>query len=203
MLSTEFLLTSLIVALIPGTGVLFTISAGLFLGWRASFLAALGGTIGIVPHLCASILGLAAILHTSALAFQTLKILGVIYLLYLAWATWRSTGGLQIETPPGQGLWRIALKAFLVNILNPKLSLFFLAFMPQFISPSSESPMTQLLLLSGIFMAITFVVFIAYGLLATSARTHIIDSPRSQRWLQRSFAASFLALGAHLANSER
>ncbi len=204
MISSEFLITSLIVVLIPGTGVVFTVSTGLFLGWRASVFASLGCTAGIVPHLLASVVGLAAVLHTSALAFQLLKFAGVAYLFYLAWAMWRDTGMLAFDQPSREtSAGNIVVKAFLMNILNPKLSIFFLAFLPQFVAPSSESPMLQMLGLSGVFMGMTLGVFIVYGVFAHSIRARILGSPRLLTWLQRSFAATFAALGANLALSER
>jgi threonine/homoserine/homoserine lactone efflux protein len=204
MISAEFLVTSLIVVLIPGTGVLFTISTGLFLGWRASVFAALGCTAGIVPHLLASVLGLAAILHVSAVAFNVLKFAGVAYLLYLAWGMWREKGAIAFDRPAGAaGTRGIAVKAFLVNILNPKLSIFFLAFLPQFVAPNAEAPLFEMLVLSGVFMAMTLGVFIVYGVLAHGIRAWVLDSPRVLAWLRRSFAAAFAALGASLALSER
>lgn len=204
MISSEFLITSLIVVLIPGTGVVFTVSTGLFLGWRASIYAALGCTAGIVPHLLASTAGLAAILHASAVAFQLLKYAGVAYLLYLAWTTWRETGAVAFAWPSGEArARRIVVKAVLVNILNPKLSIFFLAFLPQFVVPDRESPVMQMLLLSGVFMAITLGVFVTYGVLAHRVRKSVIESSRVRAWLQRGFAATFAALGVNLAFSQR
>lgn len=204
MFSTEFFLTSLVVVLIPGTGVIYTVSTGLFLGWRRSIAAAFGCTAGIIPHLTASILGLSAILHMSALAFQTVKFAGVLYLLYLAWSMWRESGPLQFNSPSvNKGLWQIASKGFLINILNPKLSIFFLAFLPLFISPSTSSPTFQLFILSVVFMAMTFIIFILYGLSANGVRKYVVNSPRVILWLQRSFAACFAALGAKLAATEQ
>jgi threonine/homoserine/homoserine lactone efflux protein len=204
MITAEFLITSLIVVLIPGTGVVFTISTGLFLGWRASVLAALGCTAGIIPHLLASVLGLAAILHTSAVAFNVLKYAGVMYLFYLAWMMWRETGAMSFDAAPKETRsGSIVLKAFLMNILNPKLSIFFLAFLPQFVAPAAASPLAHMLLLSGVFMAMTFVVFVIYGVFAHSVRAWVLSSPKFMKWLQRSFAATFAALGANLALSER
>lgn len=204
MLTTEFLLTSLVVVLIPGTGVVFTVSTGLLQGHRASLYAALGCTLGIVPHLMATIVGLAAILHTSAVAFQFLKYAGVAYLFYLAYKTWQDRGAMAVEgsgTP--EPALRIVVKAFLLNILNPKLSIFFLAFLPQFVPPATTNPLPQLLVLSGVFMAMTLVVFITYGLLAHGFRRAVAESPRVQRRLRQGFAAAFAGLGAQLALSER
>src|SRR5262245_54703436 len=133
-LSIEFLVTSLIVIVSPGTGVLFTLAAGLARGSRASIIAAFGCTLGIVPHMAAAILGLAALLHTSALAFQVFKYLGVAYLLYMAWSALKERGALRVETEVGaRSAIQVTTTAILINILNPKLSIFFLAFMPSFV----------------------------------------------------------------------
>jgi len=204
MITVEFLITSLIVVLIPGTGVVFTVSTGLARGRRASVFAAVGCTAGIVPHLLATVLGLAALMHTSAVAFQMLKYAGVAYLLYLAYATWndRSTFAIE-ETPSKSSAKRLIVKGFLLNILNPKLTIFFLAFLPQFIEHRTSSPLVQLLLLSAVFMAMTFAVFVVYGVLADAFRRAVIESPRVQAWLRRGFAATFAGLGTQLALSER
>ena len=204
MLDTEFLLTSLIVVLIPGTGVIYTVSTGLFLGWRASIAAAAGCTAGILPHLTACILGLSAILHMSALAFQVLKFAGAAYLLYLAWAMWKETGSIQFDKPAEKNnALRIALRGFLINILNPKLSIFFLAFLPLFVSTEAGSPVYQLLVLSGVFMAMTFVIFVLYGVLAGSVSSRVSKSPNLIIRLQRSFSAIFAVLAVKLATSEQ
>lgn len=200
MLTMEFLITSLIVVLIPGTGVLYTVSNGLFLGKRASIAAAIGCTAGITPHLAASILGLSAILHTSAVAFQLLKYIGAIYLLYLAWAMWRETGAFNLQSPSSTtGVRKIITRGFLINILNPKLSIFFLAFLPLFVSPEASSPTLQMILLSLVFMAMTLVVFVIYGISANSVRCYIGNAAKGIPWLQKSFAAIFAALGVKLA----
>lgn len=204
MVSLEFLVTSLIVVLIPGTGVIYTVSTGLVQGRKASVFAALGCTAGIIPHLMATVLGLAAVLHTSAVAFQSLKYSGVAYLFYVAYATWRDKSAFAVdESLSGNSAAGLIVKAFLLNILNPKLTIFFLAFLPQFVEHGSSEPLLQLLLLSAIFMAMTFVVFVAYGFLAHTFRTSVIESPRVQAWLRRGFAATFAGLGANLALSER
>ncbi|TBW53343.1 LysE family translocator [Marinobacter halodurans] len=204
MFSAEFLLTSLVVVLIPGTGVIFTVSSGLMHGRRASLFASLGCTLGIVPHLLATILGLAAVMHTSAVAFQMLKYAGVVYLLYLAVATWRDRSAFSVQDVRRKGgVASLVLRAFLLNILNPKLTIFFLAFLPQFVAADSMSPLGQLLGLSAVFMAMTFVVFALYGQLAHAFRTVVIESPRVQGWLRRSFAAAFAGLGVQLALTDR
>jgi threonine/homoserine/homoserine lactone efflux protein len=202
--SIDFLLTSLVVVLIPGTGVVYTVSTALFQGWRVGVAAALGCTLGIVPHLLATILGLTAILHMSALAFQVLKYLGVAYLLYIAWGMWRDRGALKLSDPGGdRALRRVVVRGILINILNPKLTLFFLAFLPQFIATRSSHPLVEMLFLSGVFMAMTLVVFMLYGAAAHGVRRYVINSPRVVRWLQRGFAGVFAMLGAKLALAER
>ena len=204
MISLNFLITSLVVVLIPGTGVVFTVSTGLAAGKRASVYAALGCTAGIVPHLLATVLGLSAVMHASALAFQALKFAGVAYLLYLAIATWRDKSAFTVTASAGRASARsLVTRAFLLNILNPKLTIFFLAFLPQFVAPDAATPLRDLLVLSGVFMAMTFVVFVVYGMLANAFRRAVIESPRVQAWLRRSFAAAFAGLGLNLAFSER
>ena len=202
--TTEFLITSLIVVLIPGIGVIFTVSAGLMQGRRAAFLASIGCTLGIIPHLLATVLGLAAVMHASALAFEVLKYAGVAYLLYLAVATWRDRSAFTVQSvKDGHRPSGLVTKAFLLNILNPKLTIFFLAFLPQFVEPGSSSPSLQLLSLSTVFMLMTFAVFAVYGLLADTFRTAVIESARVQAWLRRGFAGAFAGLGAQLALSGR
>ncbi|NWD59793.1 LysE family translocator [Pseudomonas sp. IPO3774] len=204
MLSLNFLITCLIVVLIPGTGVIFTVSTGLTAGKRASVFAALGCTAGIVPHLLASVLGLSALLHTSALAFEALKYAGAAYLLYLAYATWRDRSAFAMnDAPTISSAHSLMVRGLLLNILNPKLTIFFLAFLPQFVTPGAGAPALQMLLLSSVFMAMTFAVFVIYGLLANVFRRAVIESPRIQNWLRRSFAAAFAGLGLNLAFAQR
>jgi threonine/homoserine/homoserine lactone efflux protein len=200
----DFLLTSLIIVVSPGTGVLYTLAAGLSRGWRASVVAAFGCTLGIVPHMAAAIMGLAALLHASAVAFQTLKYLGIAYLLYMAWLTLRDKGALKIEREVGtRSALQVTVHAILINILNPKLSIFFFAFLPQFVRSDEPSPISRMLLLSGVFMLLTFAVFVAYGLGAAAVRRHLLARPGVLAWMRRAFAAAFVALGAKLAFAER
>jgi threonine/homoserine/homoserine lactone efflux protein len=204
MISLEFLITSLIVVLIPGTGVIYTVSTGIVQGRKASVYAALGCTAGIVPHLLATVLGLAAVMHTSALAFQVLKYAGVAYLFYVAYATWRDTAAFAVDGAMSKtSATGLVVKAFLLNILNPKLTIFFLAFLPQFVEPGAAQPILQLLLLGAVFMAMTFAVFVVYGLVAHAFRRVVVDSARVQGWLRYGFAAAFAGLGAKLAASEK
>jgi threonine/homoserine/homoserine lactone efflux protein len=202
--SIEFLITSFIVVVSPGTGVLYTLATGLSRGSRASVVAAFGCTIGIVPHMAAAIMGLAALLHTSALAFQTFKYLGVAYLLYMAWSTLHEHGALKVEDKAdARSAVQVTVTGILINILNPKLSIFFLAFLPQFVRADEAHPLAEMLTLSGVFMLMTFVVFVGYGLFAASVRDHVISRPRVLTWMRRAFAGAFAALGARLALADR
>ena len=194
-----------LVAFLWGVGcIIYTISTGLTIGSRASIFAASGCTAGIIPHICASVFGLAAILHTSAVAFQILKYVGVVYLIYLAWSMWRESGAIEFNAAgadiPSS---RIAIRGFLINILNPKLSIFFLAFLPQFITPSSQSVIVQMLTLSSMFMLLSFLFFVGYGLLADQVRTLVLRSPAVLRTTQKAFAGLFVALGLKLAFTDR
>lgn len=200
----EFLLTSLVVIASPGTGVVITLAAALAGGRRAAVVAAFGCTLGIVPHMLAAITGLAAILHASALAFEVIRWAGIAYLLWMAWATLREDGPLAV-TPSAvrRSDGEVILAAILANLLNPKLSIFFLAFLPQFVAASDPSPVLTMLALSAVFMAMTFAVFVLYGLFAAATRRHILARPAVMAWLRRTFAAAFVALGARLALTER
>ncbi|WP_037889083.1 LysE family translocator [Streptomyces viridochromogenes] len=203
-MSIAFLLTTLVVVATPGTGVVYTLAAGLSRGRRASVVAAFACTLGIVPHMLATVTGVAALLNASAAAFQILKYAGVAYLLYMAWATLRDREAITVEqrsAPLSAG--RVIVQGVLINLLNPKLTIFFFAFLPQFVSPGEPHALPRMLALSGVFMLATFVVFAAYGVLAASVRSHVISRPRVMTWLRRSFAGSFVALGAKLAFTAR
>ena len=204
MVSLQFLITSLIVVLIPGTGVIYTVSTGLTQGKKASLYVALGCTLGIVPHLLATILGLAALMHTSAVAFQILKWAGVVYLFYVAWGTWRDKTAFQLDDNPSKthALGLIS-KAILMNVLNPKLTIFFLAFLPQFIPANSTHVLAPMLLLSAIFMVMTLAVFVVYGLLAHTFRHFVVESARVQTFLRYGFTAAFIGLASKLALTDK
>ena len=200
----EFLITSFVVVISPGPGALLTVAAGLSGGARAAAVTALGCTLGIVPHLLAAVTGLAALLHASATAFDALRYAGVAYLLYMGWATWRSPAALEVraDAPARSTGGRIA-QAMLVNLLNPKLSLFFLTFLPQFIAPGEAQPTQRMAQLSLVFMAMTLVVFLGYGVFAARFRDQVLQRPSVLVWLRRSFAAAFVALGGKLALMQR
>lgn len=199
-----FLLTSLLVVASPGTGVLYTVSAGLSRGTRASLLAALGCTLGIVPHMAAAVFGLAAVFHASTLAFQLLKYTGAAYLLYMAWRTWRDRSALDPSNEASTtSPLRIVVSAILLNLLNPKLPIFFLAFLPQFIARNDPSPIAGLLQLGAVFMLMTLVVFAIYGVFASFMRSRVLARPQVTAWLRRVFALGFAGLGLKLVLSAR
>ncbi len=200
MISLQFILTAIVVCIAPGTGVIYTLALGLGQGRRAAIAAAVGSTLGIVPHLAAATLGLAALLHSSAVLFQIVKFAGVAYLLYLAWQALKSDGALSVKGDAvSQPVARIALRGALINILNPKLSIFFLALLPPFLSGNPTTVTAEMILLGGIFMVLTFVIFVLYGVFAAFARTWLLQSKVVMRWLNRSFAAIFAGLGLRLA----
>ena len=203
-MTAEFLITSLIVILLPGTGVIYTLAIGLGRGFRASVVAAFGCTLGIIPAASASIIGLAAIFHTSAMAFLIVKYLGAAYLLYLAWNILKDGGTLDIrEDRKPASIVRTAVNGLLINILNPKLSLFFLAFLPQFADVKDPGATLLMVELAAIFMALTFIVFVGYGAFASAIRRHIITRPAILTWMKRSFAVTFGLLSLKLALSDR
>ena len=202
-MSTEFLLTTFIVVATPGTGVLYTLAAGLSRGARASVIAAIGCTLGIVPHMVAAITGLAALLHTSALAFDILKYLGVAYLLFMAWSTLRDKDALSVEEAAPISPMKVITSGILINILNPKLTIFFFAFLPQFVSATETRASLRMLELSAVFMLVTFAVFVVYGIFAAAIRSHVISRPRVLTWMRRIFAGTFAVLAGRLALADR
>lgn len=203
-MSIAFLLTTLVVVATPGTGAVYSIAAGLSRGARAGVFAAIGCTLGVVPHMIAAITGLAALLNASAIAFQTVKWLGVAYLLFLAWQTWRDRSALTVDEDAAPvSFWKTIRTAVLLNLLNPKLTIFFFAFLPQFVPAGSPNGLWHMTWLSLVFMAVTFVVFALYGVFAATMRTHVITRPKVMAWLRRTFAATYVLLAGRLALESR
>ena len=202
-MTIAFLLTSLVIVAMPGPGAIYTIAAGLQRGRRASLVAALGCTLGIVPHVIAAITGLAAVLYASAVAFQAIKYAGVAYLLFLAWQSWRDKTPLEVhntDAPPSAG--RVISQAVLINLLNPKLTIFFFVFLPQFVHPNEPNALQHMLMLSGVFMILTLLVFAAYGIFAAALRRRVLGRPSLVTLIRRVFAGSYLALAGRLALPE-
>lgn len=204
MLSIDFLITAFVVVLVPGTGVIYTVSTGLTQSRYNCIAAVAGCTLGIVPHLTASIIGLSAILHMSAMVFQTIKIIGCLYLLYLAWGMWKNSGSLSFENKSSKrGFFKTLIKAVLINLLNPKLTLFFFAFLPVFIPSDSSAPTRQMIFLGFIFMFMTFVVFLLYGLLAGLVKDYVVKSQTFTKRLQKSFSVIIALMAVKLSLSKQ
>jgi threonine/homoserine/homoserine lactone efflux protein len=200
----EFLITTLIVVATPGAGVLYTVAAGLSRGPQASLVAAFACTLGIVPHMVAAVTGLAAIMHASAVAFSIIKWLGVAYLLYLAWKTFRDKSVFEVQPDHAKvSPWRVIVSGVLVNVLNPKLTIFFFAFLPQFVQPGSAGAVLHMVSLSAVFMALTLAVFSVYGVFAAAVRREVVSRPRIVAWMRRSFAATYVVLAGRLAAQTR
>lgn len=199
-MSTAFLLTTLVVVATPGTGAVYSVNAGLGRGSRAGLLAAFGCTVGVLPHMLAAVTGLAALLHRSAVAFTALQWLGVLYLLYLAWHTLRHPLTVDLDDDPSpRPTGHVIRTAVIINLLNPKLTVFFFAFLPQFVPVGEPHPTWSMLQLSAVFMFVTFVVFAGYGLFAAFMRDHVLRRPAVLDWMRRSFAAAYVVLACRLA----
>ncbi|MGJ8529042.1 LysE family translocator [Maritalea sp.] len=201
----EYFMTCMVVILIPGTGMVYAVAMAIAQGWRTGIVAAFASTLGIVPHMIAAITGLAVLMHTSALAFQIVKYVGVAYLLYLAWQTLRSSGPIKLDDSPKENvpLKKVIVSGIAINSLNPKLSIFFLAFLPQFVSVNSTNNTLEMLVLGAVFMALTFLVFALFAAFAFSIRKVLTGSPRFMRWFRRTVAMSFGLLAARLAVTEQ
>ena len=203
-MNVDFLLTSLIVVAAPGTGALYTIASGLSRGVRVGVIAAFGCTLGIIPHMLAAVMGLAAVFNTSHTAFAIVKYAGVTYLIYMAWMTLKENGPLQMDEksqtrPP----LKIIVSAILLNLLNPKLPIFFLAFLPQFVDMNDPHPASHMLRLSALFMLITFMVFALYGTFAAFMRAHVLSKPGTLKGMRIAFASGFVGLAMKLAVSHQ
>jgi threonine/homoserine/homoserine lactone efflux protein len=202
--SWSFLLTSFVICVSPGIGALYTMGAGLARGTRAGLLAAFACTLGTVPHAVAALSGLAAVLHASGMAFQAVKYAGVAYLLWMAWSTWRDTGALHVDTSAAPaGVRSVITTGITANLLNPKLTLFFFAFLPQFVPDGADGTLLRMAFLSGVFMAMTFVIFAVYAVAAGAVRDKVLTRPRLVTRIRRVFAGSFALLSARLAVESR
>lgn len=204
-MSVEFLLTSLIVALIPGTGVVYTVSSALIGGWRRGLVASVGCTLGIVPHVLAAMFGLSGIMQAGSVAFEVVRYAGVVYLVFMGIMMIRDAGNLPLEdgeatTDPAG---RIVRRGVLLNLLNPKLTLFFFAFLPQFLDASPGMFYAGLIWLGGIFMFVTFVVFAGYAFASAAVRDLVLAAPGARRWIERAFGAVLIGFAARLALTDR
>ncbi|KKJ93975.1 LysE family translocator [Micromonospora sp. HK10] len=203
-MSIAFLVTALVVVLTPGTGVVYTISTALAAGRRAGLLAALGCTVSLLPHLAAAVTGLAAVLRAGTPAFRVVTWLGVAYLLWMAWSALRDRGALRVDDGhPAPAAGRVIRDGLLMNLLNPKVTVFFVAFLPQFVPPDAPAAAARMLLHGTVFVLLTLVVFAGYAALAGALRRRVLARPRLTTLLRHGFAGSFLALGLGLALTAR
>jgi threonine/homoserine/homoserine lactone efflux protein len=201
-MTIAFLLTTLVVVLTPGTGLVYTLSTALAAGRRAGLAAALGCTISLVPHLVAALTGLAAVLRAGTPAFRAVTWLGVAYLLWMAWAALRDRTPLAVDDGrPPRPTGRVIRDGVLMNLLNPKVTVFFVAFLPQFVPPDAPAATGRMLLHGLVFMLATLAAFAGFAVLAGALRRRVLERPRLTALLRHGFAGSFLALGLGLALS--
>jgi threonine/homoserine/homoserine lactone efflux protein len=202
----EFVLTSLVVAAVPGTGVLYTVSSAIGGGWRRGLPAAVGCTFGIVPHVLAAMLGLSGLMQAGAAAFEVVRWLGVAYLVYMGVSMLRDRGALAVGARPdgpGEAASVVVRRGILVNLLNPKLTVFFFAFLPQFLDSPPGLLDPRLVGLGAIFMLATLVVFVAYAWASAAVRERVLGTPALLRWVQRSLGALVIGFAARLATADR
>jgi threonine/homoserine/homoserine lactone efflux protein len=206
-MSVEFILTSLVVAAIPGTGVVYTIACAIGGGWRRGLSATVGCTLGIVPHLLAAMLGLSGVMQAGSVVYEAVRWAGVVYLVYMGVSMIRQRDALDLdaaaEDPAAESTLRVVRRAILLNLLNPKLTVFFFAFLPQFLATPPSLLDARLVGLGAIFMLATFVVFVVYAYAAALARDVVLRAPAVRRWLQRSLGALLVGFAARLAISDR
>jgi threonine/homoserine/homoserine lactone efflux protein len=204
-MSVEFLITSLVVVLIPGTGVLYTLSSSIGGGRRRGLFAAIGCTLGIVPHLLAAMLGLSWIMQAGSAVFEVVRWAGVCYLVFVGATMIRDAGKISLDDvdagpdPVGPVVWR----GILLNVLNPKLTLFFFAFLPQFLDASPGLYRLELIWLGGVFMLMTLAVFSVYALASAAFRDLVLGAPVVRRWIERMLGAFLMAFAARLALTDR
>ena len=201
-----FLLTSLVVAAIPGTGVFYTVSSSIGGGWRRGIVAAFGCTLGVVPHLLAALLGLSGVMQVGAQVFEVIRYAGVAYLVFMGVTMIRDrrgdllTGGAMSSPALARAVVR---RGVLLNLLNPKLTLFFFAFLPQFLGSSPDAHVGKLLVLGAIFMLVTFVVFAIYAYAGALLRDRVLGAPVARQWFQGVLGTLLIGIGVKLAVADR
>lgn len=204
--SIDFLVTSLVVVLVPGTGVVYTVSCAISDGLRRGLVAAVGCTLGIVPHLLAAVLGLSGIMQAGAVAFEAVRWAGVVYLVVMGLAMIRDRGVLQFDlerSPSEVAAGAVIRRGILLNLLNPKLTLFFFAFLPQFLDSPPGLLDPRLVGLGMVFMLLTLVVFAVYAWTSAAVRDRVLRAPGVLRWAQRSLGALVIGFAARLAVTDR
>ena len=204
-MSVEFLLTSLVVVLIPGTGVVYTVSSSIGGGRRRGLIAAVGCTLGIVPHMLAAMLGLSGVMQAGSVAFEAVRWAGVGYLVFMGFSMIREAGAAALDggDAPVERASRIVRRGILLNVLNPKLTLFFFAFLPQFLEAPPGLFDVRLIGLGGVFMLMTLAVSALYALASAAARDLILAAPAARRWVERALGTFLIAFAARLALTDR
>jgi threonine/homoserine/homoserine lactone efflux protein len=202
----EFLVTSLVVAAVPGTGVLYTVSSSISGGWRRGLPAAVGCTLGVVPHVLAAMLGLSGLMQAGAVAFEVVRWLGVAYLVFMGVSMLRDRGALRVarrQDGQGEPPSVVVRRGILVNLLNPKLTVFFFAFLPQFLDSPPGLLDARLVGLGAVFMLATLVVFVVYAWASAIVRERVLGTPALLRWVQRSLGTLVIGFAARLATADR
>jgi threonine/homoserine/homoserine lactone efflux protein len=204
-MTAEFLVTSFLVALIPGTGVVYTVSSAIGGGWRPGLFAAVGCTLGILPHMAAAMLGLSGVMQTGATVFEAVRWAGVAYLVFIGLSMFRGGGAMSVTGAAGTSASTAAVvrRGILLNLLNPKLTLFFFAFLPQFLDADAGLLDARLIGLGGLFMLVTFVVFAGYAYVSAVFRDRMLSAPVAQRWVERTIGSLLIGFAAKLALSDR
>lgn len=203
-----FIAAGWLLNLTPGPDVLYIVSNALKSGVRAGIVAALGIVSGCFVHVFAAALGVSALLATSAMAFTVLKWMGAAYLVWMGIKLLLAQGGSSVvptdaaEAKVPADLRRIYLRGFLTNVLNPKVALFFLAFVPQFIAPGTPDKVTAFLLLGLLFNLNSLPINFGYAWLAGWATSRVSAVQRTMRWMDRAAGAMFVGFGLKLAMSD-
>ncbi|MGD0586841.1 MAG: LysE family translocator [Oryzomonas sp.] len=198
-----FLGASIALSLAPGPDNIFVVTQGIARGRKAAIVTALGMCSGISVHTTAAAFGISALFYSSLVAFTIIKYAGAAYLLYLAWRTLRERAAIRLakaDDRPGAALFK---RGFIMNVLNPKVAMFFLAFLPQFVTPKASHFALQMLFLGFIFMLQAIVIFCLIGYFSGSIGNLILTRPRIGKYLDFMTAGVFTSLGIRLALAER
>ena len=197
-----FFFATLLVVIAPGPGMLFVISRSIAGGRKAGIVSALGASAGIAVHILAAGFGLSLILIATETGFRIMKWVGGIYLIFLAWKAFTHRQALTLESGKDDtGHTSVFWQGLLVNALNPKVALFFIAFIPQFVNPASGSVSVQMMVLGTIFMVLTVIIFSAYGISAAIIRRWLIERPRVNRLIDWATGSLFVFLGIRMVGA--
>ncbi len=198
-----FLGASIALTLAPGPDNIFVITQGIARGRKPAIVTALGMCSGISVHTTAAAFGISAVFYSSVVAFNAVKFAGAAYLLYLAYKTLRNRSGIKLAVADDRSAKALFKRGFIMNVLNPKVAMFFLAFLPQFVSPDTGYFPLWMLLLGFIFMVQAIVIFSLIGYFSGSIGGFILARPRIARYFDYLTAGVFASLGIRLALAER